>query len=567
MTQIPPQGELVAAPGDKDSFHFLAYPAHLLVWMSDSLGQCCFVSPSWTDYTGRQPVSELGQGWLSLVHPEDRDTLVRRLGEAHERRQAFRVMYRYLREDGVFRWFVGQGQVRTSPDGVFEGHLCQCFDVTPYQEGEAEMERSVESMIPLLRNTDFFAVVLDARGRVQFSNSALARLLQYGPGDLIDCPLFGACLADDDRVLLTTLYPEGVQSACFPAEFESTLLDRDGQPHRVSWHAIIWREFSGRSKGVVLIGDDITQLYREESLTRLYAKAFEATEHAIVVTDSGGTIISINEAFTRLTGYSRAEALGNNPRMLQSGRHDRAFYQELWETLSRMGHWHGDVWDRRKDGGIYPKYLSISAIKSADGVVTNYVGIFYDNSERKTIEERLDYLAHYDSLTGLPNRSLLLDRLEQAIERIARLGGSVALLYLDLDHFKQVNDSLGHAVGDELLKAVALRMKASVRAIDTVARLGGDEFVVMAPEISDPGDAVGVAQKLLDALLLPYDLAEGRFVCTPSIGVSLFPFDGRTSAELMRQADSAMYQAKQCGRGNFKLAAATPPEPPAGAFN
>ena len=322
---------------------------------------------------------------------------------------------------------------------------------------------------------------------------------------------------------------------------------------RLSGGQPVWRDGGGRLRGTILIGDDVTALRQEEEQTSLYVKAFEATNHAIVVTDVQGTILSINRAFTQLTGYSNEEALGANPRLLQSGRHDPDFYRSMWATLLATGHWHGDMWDRHKDGHLYPKYLAISAITDDAGRITHFVGIFYDNSERKTIEERLDHLAHYDALTGLPNRSLLIDRLEQAIERARRLGLQVALLYLDLDHFKHVNDEFGHDAGDQLLRLAAQRMKTCVRGADTVARLGGDEFVVLLPETHGAEDILTVTHKLLGELSNPYPVNEHLAMCTPSIGISVFPSDGADPNALMKQADTAMYQAKQSGRGTFRF--------------
>ena len=539
--------------GVRETLRFLTHPANLLVFTSDQQGLLSFVSPSWSAFTGRPSAQELGTGWLDRVHPEDLPALTRGLAQARQDSQSFRLMFRYQRDDGVYRWLLSQGMPLTAPDGEFTGHLALCFDVTPYQEGEAEMEQAVLSVFPLLKQTRLIAVVLDTQGRVLFSNGSLGRLLQCSATELISCPLFERHLAAGDRALLERLYPEGGQNPLFPAEFQSELVTTDQQTRLVFWHAVVWRDVNGRLKGAILIGDDVTEVRREEEQTSLYVKAFEATNHAIVVTDAGGTILSINRAFTALTGYRADEAIGANPRLLQSGRHDEAFYKAMWASLLGHGHWHGDMWDRHKDGHLYPKYLAISAIRNDSHAVTHYVGIFYDNSERKTIEERLDHLAHYDALTGLPNRSLLMDRLEQAIERARRLGIEVALLYIDLDHFKLVNDDHGHSAGDQLLKTVAQRMRACVRGVDTVARLGGDEFVVLLPDTSGSDDVLTVARKLLIELSHPYDVQGHRATCTPSIGISVFPQDSHNPDELVAHADTAMYQAKQGGRASFRV--------------
>lgn len=550
--------------GVSDNFHYLAYPAHLLVWMSDAKGLCSFVSPSWTTFTGRETSHELGSGWLDHVHPDDREVLVRGLYEARHCRagdqKPFQLMFRYRRADGVYRWLMSQGMPHSSPTELFIGFLCLCFDVTPYQEGEVEMESAIQNVFPLLKQTKLIAVILDAQGRIQFSNGRLCQLLQRNANELFDSGLFERYLAASDRALLEQLYPEGVQNTHFPAEFESELLANSENPSRfVSWHSFIWRDYYGRAKGTMLIGDDLTDLHHEQEQTSLYVRAFEATDHAILVTDLRGTTLSVNQAFTKLTGYSREEAVGSNPKILQSGRHDQAFYQAMWTSVLTTGHWHGDLWDRHKDGSIYSKYLSISAIKNPAGELTHFIGIFYDNSERKTIEQRLEHLAHYDALTGLPNRSLLRDRMEQAVERAIRLETKVAMFYLDLDHFKDINDTLGHETGDTLLRAVAQRMKTCVRGVDTIARLGGDEFVVLVPDINDVGDIDTVAEKLMTALNQPYTLEDQSVVSTPSIGISIYPDDGHQMDDLMKHADAAMYKAKQSGRGNFKFFNTAPP--------
>ena len=287
----------------------------------------------------------------------------------------------------------------------------------------------------------------------------------------------------------------------------------------------------------------------EEKL-RIAAIAFESQE-SMVVTDAKGVILQVNRSFTDSTGYSAAEAVGKTPRLLQSGRHDAAFYRAMWDSIGLHGSWQGEIWDRRRNGEIYPKWLTISAVKDTEGRVSHYVGSHFDITERKQAEEKINALAFFDPLTGLPNRTLLLDRLKQAAG--SRSEEHSALLFIDLDHFKTLNDTLGHDMGDLLLKQVAQRLLDGVREGDTVARLGGDEFVVLLTSLhGDQAEAaLGtelVAKKLLAALNQPYALDKVVHRCSASIGVTLFRGKSASMDELMKQADLAMYRSKAAGR-------------------
>lgn len=290
---------------------------------------------------------------------------------------------------------------------------------------------------------------------------------------------------------------------------------------------------------------------------RIAASAFEAQD-ALFITDAQGVILRVNQAFTETTGYSAQEAIGQTPRILKSGEHNASFYQAMWETLTQTGSWQGEIWDRRKSGEIYPKWLSISAVTTNEGVVTHYVGAHIDITERKSSEEKIQHLAFYDHLTDLPNRLLLLDRLKQALSSSARSGRSGALLFIDLDHFKNLNDTLGHDIGDILLQQIAWRLKTCTRQGDTVARLGGDEFVVMLANLSaHPLEAAAetesVGEKIRASLSLPFPLHQTSYYCTASIGVVIFNGTEHTSDSLMKQADIAMYQAKKTGRNTLRF--------------
>jgi diguanylate cyclase (GGDEF)-like protein/PAS domain S-box-containing protein len=296
---------------------------------------------------------------------------------------------------------------------------------------------------------------------------------------------------------------------------------------------------------------DVTLSKQAEAHLRVAAIAFESNE-PMVITDAGSTILQVNRAFTSSTGYTKEEAVGQKINLLKSGRHDADFYAEMWAGIERDGTWQGEIWDRRKNGEIYPKWLIVSVVKGDDGVVTHYVGTHIDITERKAAEEQIKQLAFFDPLTQLPNRRLLQERLKHGIDVERRDGKQLALLMLDLDRFKAVNDSLGHLAGDELLQQVAGRITTRLRDVDMVARLGGDEFIVLLEDIAHPEDAARVAEDIIADLSNVFSVAQGEEVqIGASIGISLYPQHGDSPELLMDHADAALYQAKDAGRGCF----------------
>ncbi|TKC87964.1 EAL domain-containing protein [Trinickia terrae] len=315
---------------------------------------------------------------------------------------------------------------------------------------------------------------------------------------------------------------------------------------------LAWLIVTGRSRAMRLASAMTRELREHEAELRIAAVAFNSLE-AMMITDACGKILRVNSAFTECTGYTPAEIVGETPRILNSGRHDAAFFREMWDTIHRVGGWQGEIWDRRKNGDIYPKWLTIAAVTGEDGVVSHYVGTHHDITESKIAEERIKELAFFDALTRLPNRTLLMDRLKQAITASARNDACGALLFIDLDHFKTLNDTLGHDKGDLLLRQVAQRLAASVQENDTVARVGGDEFVVVLgslsenrPEAASQTEALG--ERIIAVLGEPYQLAELEYRATASIGATVFKGHQASIDELLKQADLAMYKSKERGR-------------------
>jgi diguanylate cyclase (GGDEF)-like protein/PAS domain S-box-containing protein len=293
-------------------------------------------------------------------------------------------------------------------------------------------------------------------------------------------------------------------------------------------------------------------LERENSL-RLAASVFESSAEGILITDPQLRILSVNPALVSITGYQPHEVLGKTPAVFKSGRQDAEFYRQMWADIADAGFWRGEIWNQRKDGVVFPEMLTISVVRDADDNICNYIGSFFDISERKLAEERIQFLAHHDALTQLPNRTLLNDRLHQAIAKSRRNQDHTAVLFLDLDRFKLINDTLGHHVGDRMLTRVAEMLQGILRETETVARLGGDEFIIVIPELAEVERTATVARKVIDMLTVPLVIDGQVLHITASIGISLYPEDGTDTATLLSHADTAMYNAKDRGGNNFQF--------------
>jgi diguanylate cyclase (GGDEF)-like protein/PAS domain S-box-containing protein len=334
---------------------------------------------------------------------------------------------------------------------------------------------------------------------------------------------------------LMTVQPGGEQRPCFVKGFP----ERDG---------------SGRVIRVSGLVQDITVRKHEEEKIRLAASVFSHAREGITITDTDGIIVEVNEAFTRITGFSREEALGQNPRVLKSGRHDLAFYEAMWSVLLAEGHWTGEIWNRRKNGELFAELISISAVRDASGKTQQYVALFSDISSIKEHQSQLEHIAHFDALTSLPNRVLLADRLQQAMAQAQRRGQQLAVAYLDLDGFKAINDHHGHEAGDHVLITLAQRMKQALREGDTLARMGGDEFVAVLIDLEDMATSLPMLTRLLAAAAQPVQWGDLSLQVSASLGVTFYPQTQDIDADqLLRQADQAMYQAKVAGKNRYQI--------------
>ncbi len=332
-----------------------------------------------------------------------------------------------------------------------------------------------------------------------------------------------------------------------PYDIEHRIRRPDGVTRVVMERADVERDADGKAMLMTGTVQDITERRRAEDELRLTSQVFENSIEGILITDVNNNILRVNRAFSSITGYAEKDILGRNPRLLSSGRHDTAYYQTMWASLLEYGYWQGEIWNRRKNGDIYPEWLSLFAIRNERGETTHYAGVFADLTEKKQAEAHVQYLAHYDPLTELPNRQLLEERMQLALHAARDRQRMVALLYLDLDRFRFINESLGHEYGDKLLQAVTRRLTEQVRGSDTLARFSGDEFAVLLSDIGALEDARQIADKIRLMLTQPFNLDEHEIFVTPSIGIAIYPRDGETTADLYRAADTAMNSAKAQG--------------------
>ena len=403
-------------------------------------------------------------------------------------------------------------------------------------ESVRENARQDRVLAAIVEQSGDAIMTLDLDGYITGWNQAAERMFGYPPHEVLG-----------KNVAMLKVEEEGAEDGF--TRFKT----RDGRLLFTTQSVTAVLDENGKESGEIRVIHDFTQdkLSRDQLL--LWAKVYENSGEAVMITDSQNRILSANRAFSAITGYSLEEVIGKNPRLLASGRHDGAFYEQLWQDLLRDGYWRGEIWNRRKSGEVFPEWLTITLLRDEEGRVTHHIANFSDATIFKENEARIRHLAEHDHLTGLPNQVLLRDRLKQAMAHARRRGDRVALLFIDLDRFKLINDTLGHQMGDKLLQHVAERLRSSVRGDDTVSRQGGDEFVLVLQEIGEMTDVAHLAAKFLDILSDDYDIDGERLSITPSIGISVYPDDGATVEDLIKHADTAMYYAKEKGRANYQF--------------
>jgi diguanylate cyclase (GGDEF)-like protein/PAS domain S-box-containing protein len=386
--------------------------------------------------------------------------------------------------------------------------------------------------------------------RCRFANNAYREWFDKQPEEIIGITFKE--LTGENLFTLNEPHIHGVLAG-ESQRFERTLNKANGSVGHILGHYIPDFDADGSVKGFAIQASEVTELKETQAQLQLAAYVFDNTVDGVVITDAQGIILSVNPAFIEITGYTAEEAVGETPRILKSNRHDPEFYASMWEDINTKGQWSGEIWNRRKDGDVFLERLNISMVHDADGEPVRYVSIFSDITDRWRKDTHLTHLAFHDALTDLPNRTLLMERLEQKIIHSKRQEGNLALMFLDLDGFKLVNDQFGHNIGDDLLKVVAERLLTLVRQSDTVARIGGDEFIFMLNNPKSKEGVMYVANRVLNSINEPIEIRGEVHQIGTSIGIAIFPADGETSVELIKNADTAMYAAKSSGKNTVSF--------------
>jgi len=458
----------------------------------------------------------------------------------------------YQKKDGAD--YVAQIQVRLFHEIKPFGYICIARDFTKNLHAEQALQKEDERFRELVMASPAAMLIVDSDMNVKLMNSAFSTLFGYTIEDIWDFEswwpkaypderyrqkvqsIWADHIADAERKQSTSIEPIMVDITCAGGFVKKV----EVQMGSISDYSLV-------------VFNDLSERISMDNRDRRSAAVIEHINQGVMITDLNASIVAVNSAFTTITEYSEEEVLGQKPSMLSSGRHDRFFYENLWEHLQEKGSWQGEIWNRRKSGEVYVEDLTITPVYDENGLKINYVGIFTDITHAKLSEEELHHLAHHDPLTDLPNRLLFNTHLKQAVARASRMNSRVGILFLDLDRFKNVNDSLGHQAGDELLIEVGKRLQHTLRDEDVLARLGGDEFVILIEGVDDE-ERLGVfTQRLIDSIAAPFTLRGQEVFIGTSVGISIFPGDGKQADILMRNADSAMYQAKERGRNNYQF--------------
>jgi diguanylate cyclase (GGDEF)-like protein/PAS domain S-box-containing protein len=500
-------------------------------------------------------VNDRSNCWLDLILPEDRDRVYLSLQQSINSKDAnyeFEYRIRYAGSDAVV-WISDRAYIERDQNGCATRFFGLLMDITTSKGRERELQErdnQLKLYERIVSTTHELMAFVDTSYTFQIVNEAYARTYNK-PTDQINGHKVSSLIGEEvfEKMSRPNL------DRCFNGEiasFQGWVAIGPGLKYLdITYHP--YHDNNNEVIGSVVTSRDMTTIMNAQKKIRQAAQVFRSTIEGVTMADLDANIVDVNQAFTDITGYARDEVIGKNPSILQSGLHDEEFYEQLWSQLLKEGYWRGEVWNRRKDGSLYPQLLNISTVTDDKGFATGYVGVFSDMTATKKTEKRLEFLAHHDPLTSLPNRLLLNTSLGQSIKYAKRSGQQLGILFVDLDRFKHVNDTLGHEVGDLTLKQVSQRLSACIGQDDTLARISGDEFVIVLEKLGSVEECSLMVQKVMQAFETPFNLNQENIHLTCTIGVSIYPHDGDSCEILLRNADTARHRAKENSRNSYQF--------------
>lgn len=491
-------------------------------------------------------------GWLGIVHPDDREMMSSHFAEAVRRQSAFDKEYRIVRRrDRAQRWVHGRGRFEFDDAGHLSIMRGTIQDVTDRRRAEADLRQNEELFNLFVQHAPAALAMFDCDMRYIAASRRWVEVFGLKGQEIIGHSHYD--ILPDIPPRWVTIHRRALGGETLKSE-EDHFERADGSVQWLRWEVRPWLTGTNAIGGIVIFSEDITTRKQADSRLELAASVFTHASEGIVIADLQGKILDVNEAFTRITGYTREEAVGRCTNLLRSGRHGKEFYENMWRDLVETGHWSGEIWNRAKDGRVFAELLTINAVRDKSGKAERYVALFSDITANKEHEEALRRVAEYDILTGLPNRSLLRDRLHHAMAQTARLGNVLAVACLDLDNFKSINDRYGHSAGDGILTTVAHRIKLALRENGALSRLGGDEFIVVLPDQDNPDQALPTIRHLLEVASQPVRLRNEQVTLSASAGIAFYPQPQDVDADqLVRQAGQALYQSKLEGKNRITI--------------
>ena len=532
---------------DNNTLSSLIEFAPVGIFKVDANGMCLFVNPAWCKIAGISHEEAMGVGWVNAIHPEDRQMVFDKWSTVINNQTGFLAEYRYLTADGVVTWVLEHAIKTTDNSGQLSGYIGTITNINEKKSYENSLLMS--QAIAHLGSWE-----LDLSNHTLHWSDETCRIFGLTPHTSpTTYEQFIQRVHPDDQDKLQKRVKRALAEATYNYQIEHRIVRPDKSERIVFERGVVKRNSQGHPERMVGTIHDITEMRSIENQLQLIQMVLDQTHEGVFISDEKGQIISVNTSLCRLYGYTAEEIIGNYPNLFKSNHHDLAYYSLMWKTMLQTGAWEGEIWNRRKNGEVFPVKSTIQAIRDHEHHIKHFLCVYHDLTDIKQRDEKLAYSTTHDALTGLPNRRLFLDLLQQAVQQAQRDNSRIGVTVLDIDFFKKVNDSLGYARGDTLLQMIAKRIQNCARKVDTICRLGGDEFAIIHPKAGHAENIAQMTQRLLGELAKPFQVEDQELHLSASIGVTIVPEDGLDPELLLKNADLAMHQAKKFGRSNFQF--------------